>query len=74
MLGILALLRVVPMTLMSAAVITYGGTLLLTSREAVWLTSLGQENEVVQQLMRSMEMTAAGAQVLVGLAALAPAY
>jgi hypothetical protein len=32
-LGILALLRIVPMTLMSVAVITYGGTLLLTSGE-----------------------------------------
>jgi hypothetical protein len=69
-LGILALLRIAPMTLMSAAVVTYGGTLLLTSSESVWLTPLGKENEVVQQLMHSMGVAAAGAQVLVGLAAL----
>jgi hypothetical protein len=69
-LGILALLRIVPMTLMSSAVITYGATLLLTSRECAWLTSISKENEVVQQLMHSMGMTVAGAQVLVGLGAL----
>jgi hypothetical protein len=69
-LGILALLRIVPMTLMSAAVVTYGGTPLLTSSESVWLTPLGKENEVVQQLMHSTGVAAAGAQVLVGLVAL----
>jgi hypothetical protein len=68
-LGILALLRIVPMTLMSVAVIIYGGTLLLTSGESVWLTPFGTENEVVRQLMHSMTLVAAGAQVLVGLAA-----
>ena len=68
-LGILALLRIVPMTLMSVAVIIYGGTLLLTSGESVWLTPFGTENEVVRQLMHSMSLVAAGAQVLVGLAA-----
>jgi hypothetical protein len=70
-LGILALLRIVPMTLMSVAVITYGGTLLLTSGESVWLASSSNENEVVRQLMHSMSLAAAGGQVLVGLAALA---
>lgn len=69
-LGILALLRIVPATLMSVAVISYGATLLLTSSESVWLTRFGKENEVVRQLMHSMSLTAAGAQVLVGLAAL----
>ena len=69
-LGILALLRIVPMTLMSIAVITYGGTLLLTSGESVWLTSFGKENEVVRQLMHSMSLAAAGAQALVGVAGL----
>jgi hypothetical protein len=68
-LGILALLQIVPMTLMSVAVIVYGGTLLLTSGESVWLTPFGTENEVVRQLMHSMRLVAAGAQVLVGLAA-----
>jgi hypothetical protein len=68
-LGILALLGIVPMTLMSVAVIIYGGTLLLTSGESVWLTPFGKENEVVRQLMHSMSLAAAGAQVLVGLAA-----
>ena len=69
-LGILALLQIVPMILMAAAVITYGETLLLTSHESMWLTPLGTENPAVQQLMRSIGMAAAGTQVLVGLAAL----
>jgi hypothetical protein len=69
-LGILALLRIAPMTLMSVAVITYGGTLLLTSGESVWLNAFGKENELVYQLRRSMGLAAAGAQVLVGLAGL----
>jgi hypothetical protein len=70
-LGILALLRIAPMTLMSAAVITYGGTLLLTSSESAWWTLRGQENEAVLKLMRSMGRAAARAQVLTGLASLA---
>jgi hypothetical protein len=69
-LGILALLRIVPMTLMAVAVITYGGTLLLTSGESVWLNSFGKDNEVVYQLRHSMGLAAAGAQALVGLAGL----
>jgi hypothetical protein len=69
-LGILALLRIVPMTLMAVAVITYGGTLLLTSGESVWLNSFGKENEIVYQLRHSMGLAAAGAQALVGLAGL----
>ena len=52
-------------------VITYGGALLLTSGELVWLNSLdAKENEMVRQLMHSMSLAAAGAQVLVALAAL----
>ena len=69
-LGILALLRIVPVTLMSVAVITYGGMLLVTSRELIWMTSLSDENEIVCQLMRSMSFVAAGIQALVGAAAL----
>jgi hypothetical protein len=69
-LGILALLRIVPMTLMAVAVITYGGTLLLTCSESVWLNSLGKEGEIVYQLRHSMGLAAAGAQALVGLAGL----
>jgi hypothetical protein len=53
------------------AIITYGGTLLLTSGELVWLNSWDtKENQLVGQLMHSMSLAAAGAQVLVGLAAL----
>ncbi len=69
-LGILALLRIAPMTLMSVAVIIYGGTLLLTSGESIWLSLFSGDNEVARQLMHSMSMAAAGAQVLVGLAGL----
>jgi hypothetical protein len=70
-LGILALLQIAPMTLMSAAVITYGGTLLLTRSEFVSLTLTGKENEPVRQLMESMGRATASAQVLTGLGALA---
>jgi hypothetical protein len=70
-LGILALLRIAPMILMSAAVITYGGTLLLTSSESVLLTLSGKQDEVVHQLMHSMGRASASAQVLTGLGALA---
>jgi hypothetical protein len=70
-LGILALLRIAPMTLMSAAVITYGGTLLLTSNESVLLTLSGKADEVVHQLMHSMGRASASAQVLTGVGALA---
>jgi len=69
-LGILALLRIVPMTLMSVAVITYGGTLLLTSGESIWLNSFGKENDMVYQLRHSMGLAAARAQVLMGLGSL----
>ena len=70
-LGILALLRIVPMTLLSVAVITYGGTLMLTSGESVWLDSfVAKDNAIMRQLMHCMSLAAAGAQVLAGLAAL----
>ena len=70
-LGILALLRIVPMTLLSVAVITYGATLMLTSGESVWLTSfVAKDNAIMRQLMHCMSLAAAGAQVLAGLAAL----
>jgi hypothetical protein len=69
-LGILALLRIVPMTLLSVAVITYGATLMLTSGESVWLTSfVAKDNAIMRQLMHCMSLAAAGAQVLAGLAA-----
>ena len=68
-LGVLALLGIVPMTLLSVTVITYGGALLLTSGELVWLNSLdANENAMVRRLRRSMSVAAAGAQVLVGMA------
>jgi hypothetical protein len=70
-LGVLALVGIVPTTLLSVAVITYGGTLLLTSGEALWLNSLGtRQDSLVLQLMQSMGLAAAGAQVLVGLGSL----
>ena len=69
-LGILALLRIVPMTLMSVAVITYGRTLLLTSGESIWLNSFGKENDMVYQLRHFMGLAAARAQVLMGLGSL----
>jgi hypothetical protein len=70
-LGLLALLRIVPMTLLLVAVITYGGTLMLTSGESLWLNSLvAKDNAIMRQLMHCMSVAAAGAQVLAGLAAL----
>jgi hypothetical protein len=70
-LGILALVGIVPLTLMAVAVITYGGLLLLTSGESVWLDGLVvSDNEVVHQLVRALRGAAADAQLLVGLAGL----
>jgi hypothetical protein len=69
-LGILALVGIVPLTLMAAAVITYGGMLVLTSGASIWLDGLIlSENDVVRQLVRSLRGAAADAQLLVGLAA-----
>jgi hypothetical protein len=70
-LGILALLRIVPITLLSVAVVTYGGTLMFTSGESVWLSSfVAKDNAIMRELMHCMSLAAAGAQVLAGLAAL----
>src|SRR5262249_55303420 len=56
-LGVLTLVGIAPTTLMSAAVVIYGGTLLLTSGEPVWLTSLGgKDSGVVLQLMHSLSL------------------
>ena len=50
-LGLLALLRIVPMTLLLVAVITYGGTLMLTSGESLWLNSLvAKDNAIMRNL------------------------
>jgi hypothetical protein len=68
-LGILALVRVVPLTLMSVAVITYGAMLMVTSGGALGFDwpALG-ENETVRRLMHSLRGMAADAQLLAGLA------
>jgi hypothetical protein len=67
-LGILALVGTVPLTLMAAAVITYGGMLVLTSGASIWLDRLAvADNEVVRHLLRSLRGAAADAQLLVGL-------
>jgi len=58
------------MTLMSVAVIVYGGTLLVTSGELIWLNSFGKEHEMVYQLRYSTGLAAARAQVLMGLGSL----
>jgi hypothetical protein len=68
-LGILALVGKVPLTLTAVAVITYGGMLVLTSGESIWLNWLAVgDNEVVRHLVRSLRGAAADAQLLVGLA------
>ena len=70
-LGILALVGIVPLTLMAVAVITYGGMLLLTSGESIWRDGLAVgDNEVVRHLVRCLRGAAADAQLLVGLAGL----
>ncbi len=69
--GVLALLGIVPTTLLSVAVITYGAAMMLTSGESLCLGSLDlKENDVVRHLMRSMSLPSACAQALVGLAAM----
>ena len=68
-LGILALVGVVPLTLMAVAVITYGGMLMVTSGGSIGFDwpALG-DNETVRRLVRSLRGAAADAQLLVGLA------
>lgn len=67
-LGVLALVGLVPTTLMSVAVIAYGGSLLLTSGELTWRNALmTHEREAVRQIVRQIGSAAAGAQLLVGL-------
>jgi hypothetical protein len=69
--GVLALLGIALTTLLSVAVITYGAAMLLTSGESLCLDSLDlKENDVVRQLIHSMSLASAGAQALVGLAAM----
>ena len=56
-LGVLALLGIVPTTFLSVAAITYGAALLLTSGESLWLDSLGtQGDEMVGRLTCSMSL------------------
>jgi hypothetical protein len=70
-LGILALVGIVPLKLLAVAVITYGAMVVLTSGESVWLSRLSvSDNELVRQLVRSLRGAAADAQLLVGLAGL----
>jgi hypothetical protein len=69
--GVLALIKIAPMTLMAVCIIAFGATLLLTTGEAAWLGSaVVKGGDVVRQISRLMTSAAAGAQVLVGLAAL----
>jgi hypothetical protein len=68
-LGILALVGIVPLTLMAVAVITYGGMLMVTSGGSIGFDwpAIG-DNEMVRRLVRSLRGAAADAQLLVGLA------
>ena len=69
--GVLALLRVAPMTLMAVCIVAFGATLLLTTGEAAWLgLAAVKEGDVIRQISRLMTSAAAGVQVLFGLAAL----
>ena len=57
--------------LLSVAVIIYGAALLLTSGESLCLDSLGmKEGDVVRQLIHSLSLVSASAQVLLGFAAM----
>ena len=57
--------------LLSVAGIIYGAALLLTSGESLCLDSLGmKENDVVRQLIHSLSLASASAQVLLGFAAM----
>jgi hypothetical protein len=68
-LGILALVGIVPLMLMAVAVITYGGMLIVTSGGSIGFDwpAIG-DNEVVRRLVRSLRGVAADAQLLAGLA------
>jgi hypothetical protein len=70
-LGVLALVGLQPTTLMSVAIIAFGGSLLLTSGEMTWRNALmSRESEPVRQIIREIGSAAAGAQLLVGLASI----
>jgi hypothetical protein len=69
-LGILALLQIVPNMLMSAAVVTYGGALLLTSGEPAWLIFSMNADDKVNNSRRAACFISVGTQALVGAASL----
>jgi hypothetical protein len=70
-LGVLALVGLQPTTLMSVAIIAYGGSLLLTSGEMTWRNALMvRESKAVRQIVQQIGSAAAGAQLLVGLASI----
>lgn len=73
-LGVLALIGIVPLTLVSAASIVFGATLLLGSGIAarlntVWIRET-EERAVVGEVARQATVAAAGLQVLMGIAAI----
>ena len=71
--GVLALVGIAPLELSSAAVVLYGGALLLgsgiMSRLHYFEITSGQTNENVLQLARDAVAVSAGAQILAGLGA-----
>ena len=70
-LGVLGLLGILATTLTSAAVVAFGGALLLTSGELAWRNELiARESEPMRQAIGQICSAAAGAQVLVGLASI----
>lgn len=72
-LGILALIRVVPLVLIPAAIVAFGGTMLVSSGIMASLNSmeidLSDEAEPYKQVAKDAVTAAGGAQMLIGLAA-----
>jgi hypothetical protein len=70
-LGILALVGLAPLTLMAAAVIAFGGALLLGGGETYRVSQLGrfQEHTSTAYALRAAAASAAGAETLVGITA-----
>ena len=70
-LGVLALLGIVPLTVMAAALIAFGAALLMSTAETGRLISMGSlEGERARQIFRIAVPAAAGGQVLIGLASM----
>jgi len=73
-LGVLALLGLIPMILIAAAVIVFGGAIIMgagiTERLSILEMEHAEENQLARRVMREIVNATSGVQVLAGLAAI----